>query len=112
MWREHRWDGRVLATIGSVGLPLNGIRDAQYALLTQTGKGWRLEPQYVPYDASGLLEVLRGEAYLEPAGPVGAIFARELVTAKPHILSFLSRYLAAVDRGELTLKEAVDRFLA
>ena len=112
VWREHRWDGRTLVTVASVGMPLNGRRDAQYALLTGEGGAWRLEQRYVPYDLQPLLAELRSETYLATAGPVGAVFARELETAKPHILSFLSRYLTAVDRGELTLRQAVDEFLA
>lgn len=112
VWREHRWDGRLLVTIASLGMPLNGRREAQYALLTQTRDGWQLERQYVPYNAQRLLEWLRSESYLELAGPIGAIFARELETAQPQLLSFFSQYLTAVDRGELTLQDAVDRFLA
>ena len=112
VWREHRWDQRVLVTVASLGMPLNGRREAQYALLTGEGGAWRLEQRYVPYDLQPLLAELRSETYLATAGPVGAVFTRELETAKPHILSFLSRYLTAVDRGELTLRQAVDEFLA
>lgn len=112
VWREHRWDGRVLVTIASVGLPMNGIRDAQYALLTQTREGWQLEPQYVPYDVEMTLKRMDTPGYSEASGPMAHLFRQELTTAETHLIPFLQTYLTAVDQGELTLKEAVAKYLA
>ena len=110
-WVRRGWDERTLVSIGSVGLPLDGRREAQYLIAEQQGAGWTFAPQFVPYDVEGLLAAMR-EDYLPAAGPVGRLFYRELETARWQLIPFFRTFGAAVDAGELTLERAVARYLA
>ena len=110
-WLERRWDDRTLVTVASCGLPLKGRLEAQYALLTFTKGRWHYEKQFVPYDREAALASLDAH-YLEMMGPLGHIFERELATGKNHLLPFLFQNLPAVERGDVTLAEAVKSFLA
>ena len=109
-WLERRWDDRTLVTVASCGLPLKGRLEAQYALLTFAGGRWHYEKQFVPYDREAALASLDAH-YMTMMGPLGRIFKRELATGKNHLLPFLSENLPAVERGEITLADAVRRFL-
>ena len=110
-WLERRWDDRTLITVASCGLPLKGRLEAQYALLTLSGGRWHYERQFVPHDREAALASL-DEHYLEMMGPLGHIFKRELATGKNHLLPFLFQNLPAVERGDVTLADAVRRFLS
>ena len=109
-WLERRFDGRIVTTVGSCGIPTEGRTETQYAILTRTGS-WSLERHFVPYDREGALATL-GDAYLETHGPLGAILRHELLTAQNHWVQFLETYLDAVDNGELSLAAAVERHLS
>ncbi len=111
-WLERSWSGRRLVSMGSLGLPLNGRREAQYLVLEQRADGWKWHKRFVPYDVEATLKHLDSSGYLEAGGPMARLFRQELATAEGHFIPFLQKYLAAVDRGELTLQEAVDKFLA
>ncbi len=111
-WLERSWSGRRLVSIGSLGLPLNGVRDAQYLVLERQNDSWAWQKRFVPYDVEATLNRLDRSGYLEAGGALARVFRRELATAEGQLLPFLRLYLAAVDRGELTLQEAVDKFLA
>ena len=110
-WRETPLAKTTVVTVGALGLPLNGRREAQYALLEQRSGAWRYQAQYVPYDHRAVLKELNTSDYFEHAGPIGHIFAHELAEARPHILLFFKQYLRAVDSGELSLAQAVKRYL-
>lgn len=112
VWLEHRFSGRVLLSIGSAGLPLNGNRAAQYLILDQAVNGWRWEKQFVPYDTAAALARFKHTGYSEKGGALVPLFYQELATAELHLLPFLKRYLAAVERGDISLTVAVQRFLA
>ncbi len=115
-WLERSWndrdrDDRTLVTVASCGLPLKGRLEAQYALLTFEKGRWHYEKQFVPYDREAALASLDAH-YMEMMGPLGHIFKRELATGKNHLLPFLFENLPAVERGDVTLADAVKRFLA
>ena len=115
-WLERRWDDRhrddrTLVTVASCGLPLKGRLEAQYALLTLEKGRWRYEKQFVPYDREAALASLDAH-YLEMMGPLGHVFKRELATGRDHLSPFFFQNLPAVERGDVTLADAVRRFLA
>ena len=111
-WRETELPGQTVVTIGSVGMPLEGRREAQYALLSNDSGTWTYRPQAVSYDVEALIEQVDSDSYRAIAGPIGQIFVRELETARPHILAFFERYLEAIEREDITLEAAVTAYLA
>jgi predicted phosphodiesterase len=58
-WKQEQ-DGRLAVNPGSVGIPINGDRRAQYALLTWEGGRWKAQHRALDYDH----DLIRA-AYLE-----------------------------------------------
>jgi predicted phosphodiesterase len=107
---EHHGDDRVVTTLGSAGIPLDGDVRTRYGILTRT-KTWRLEERLLPYDHADLLAQMNDD-YLETHGGLGLIVRHEIVTAEHHLYPFFRRYLEAVDAGELSLWDAAKKYLA
>jgi predicted phosphodiesterase len=108
-WLEQRFDDRLVTTLGSAGIPLDGDTRTRYGILTRT-KSWRLEERFLKYDHVGLLAQMNDD-YLESHGGLGLIVRHELVTAQHHLYPFFERHLAAVDAGELSLWDAAKLYL-
>jgi predicted phosphodiesterase len=105
---EHHGDNRVVTTLGSAGIPLDGDTRTRYGILTRT-KSWTLEERFLTYDHAGLLAQM-GEAYLETHGGLGLIVRHEIVTAEHHLYPFFRQYLEAVDAGEVSLWDAAKKY--
>lgn len=106
------WKNGFIVTGGSAGLPLDGNPTAQYLLLDQQNNGWKLQHLSVPYDLNTTISRFHDQGYISKIGPMGHLFFREVVTATQHIVPFLRLYAQWSQQGEITLAQAVDRFLA
>ncbi len=78
---------------GSVGLPLNGDPQAQFALLESAAEseepgGWRVRHLRIPYDRRPALEAFTTSGLLEMGGVIAQLFYWELVTAEPEIIHY------------------------
>jgi predicted phosphodiesterase len=107
---EHHGDHRIVVTLGSAGIPLDGDTRTRYCILTRT-KAWTLEERFLTYDHAVLLAHMNDD-YLETHGGLGLIVRHEIVTAEHHLYPFFQQYLAAVDAGELSLWDAAKKYLA
>jgi 3',5'-cyclic AMP phosphodiesterase CpdA len=112
------WEERTIITAGAVGLPLDCNPTAQYVLLERRNPdgrngagGWRIQHQSVPYDLDATLRRFRESGYLDAAGPMARLLQREVATASFYIVPFLNVYGERLDRGEIALDAAVQRFL-
>ena len=105
------WRNRFLVTSGSVGLPLDGNPTAQYLLLEQEKSGWQIQHQSVPYDLDLVIQRFKDTHYLASTGPMGRLFFREVVTASQQLVPFLRLYKQWSKEENISLSEAVDRFL-
>lgn len=109
-------DGGVVVNVGSVGLPFNRDRRAQYALFDPPepdgpdgpARGWRVELRQVPYDLEETLRVYRKSGFLDAGGVTARLLHLELEHAAPILVPFLTW---AKTRGERPDLVAVDRFL-
>ena len=72
----RRWRGRLLADVGSVGLPMDGDPRAMYAILTWDRGGWRVEHRRVYYPAPVVAHQMRTCGM-----PRGKHFAERLMAA-------------------------------
>ncbi len=106
---ENYFDDRVVTTIGSAGIPLDGDTRTRYAILTKA-KTWMFEERFLNYDHAVLLAQLNDD-YLETHGGLGLIMRHEIVTAEHHLYPFFERYLKAVEAGELSLWDAAKNYL-
>jgi predicted phosphodiesterase len=107
---EHHGDDRIVTTLGSAGIPLDGDTRTRYGILTRTKKSWTLEERLLPYDHAGLLAQM-GDDYLETHGGLGLIIRHEISTARTHVFKFFDRYLTTVEAGKLSLWDAAKKYL-
>ena len=111
VWFNCNWNSRELYSIGSVGLPLNGDKEAQYGIAEKINGTWSLEKHHVPYDIQKAIKSFETTDYFDTAGPVGKLFRQELITAKHELTPFWRAYSSLVDNGEMTLEQAVHHYL-
>lgn len=105
------WNGRMIVTTGSVGLPLDSMPTAQYLLLERSGGDWRIMHQSVPYDLEASARRFHESGYLDAVGPIARLYLREVMTASGQIVPFLRAYRRWQAAGPITLHDAVVRFL-
>jgi len=82
-------DGRLMVSVGAVGLPLAGRPEAQWALLERGRAGWRVEHRSEAYDVDAALLRFDESGYLDAAGPIGLLFRREVATGAHALVPFM-----------------------
>jgi predicted phosphodiesterase len=107
----HLVNGRVITNCGSIGLPEDGNTTAQYLILEQDGDRWDIQHQSVEYDVEAALQRFHDSGYLESTGPVGRLFLRHVATATQQVVPFVNHYQRWCAEGEISLSDALDRFL-
>jgi diadenosine tetraphosphatase ApaH/serine/threonine PP2A family protein phosphatase len=106
------WQGRVIVTTGSVGLPLDGSPSAQFAVFDRRNEQWTIEHHKVDYDVTAAADRFKETGYLDQAGPIAELFRREVLTASFHIVPFLKFQSELTGEGcTLPLDAAVKRYL-
>lgn len=84
--------GGMAVNIGSVGLPFNADRRAQYAVLTRDEAvpwGWRVELRQVAYDLERIFEIYETSGFLAAGGVTARLLRMELEHAVPLLVPFL-----------------------
>jgi predicted phosphodiesterase len=100
--------GRCVVNTGSVGLPFNRDRRAQYALLELGAGGWRAELRQVDYDLDAIFRIYETSGFLAAGGVTAQLLKLELENASPLLVPFLK--WAEVRRLPAAL-EHVEEFL-
>ncbi len=72
----HRWRGRLLVDVASVGLPMDGDQRAAYAVMTWDGAAWHVEHHRVFYPVPVVVHEMRTSGL-----PRGKHFAERLIAA-------------------------------
>lgn len=80
--------GRVV-NIGSVGLPFNRDRRAQYALFTLGADGWQVEAIQVDYDLEATYRAYERSGFLSAGGVTAQLLLMELEHATPILVPFI-----------------------
>lgn len=104
------WGQRQVVTVGSVGLPLDGVTTAQYTLLDRRAAGWAVAHRSVPYDLDAALERFHSTGYIAEAGVVARLYYRELASASFYIVPFLRSYQRWRAEAPISLEQAFERF--
>jgi predicted phosphodiesterase len=73
---------------GSVGVPLDGVFGARYALLDGDRDGWRATFRHVPVDLDPLFEAFEHAEFVQRCGPVGRLVIDEFRTARLRVHPF------------------------
>jgi predicted phosphodiesterase len=79
----------MVVNVGSVGLPFNRDRRAQYAILHHDGGGWDVEFRQVPYDVDRVLDVYDATGFLVRGGVTARLLRLEVEQAAPFLVPFL-----------------------
>lgn len=106
------WRGKRIVTVGSVGLPLDGIPSAQFTIIQRRGHEWDVQHQCLKYDITAAVARFKESGYLDEAGPMARLYQREVLTASFQILPFLAWYGGLTNTGIAPpLERAVAQFL-
>ena len=89
---QSRDRGVYLINPGSLGLPLDGVRDiVPYTVLEITGDGRvRIEEKRVPFDKATYIHAFMQTGQYREANVWSRVIMRELATAREHVFFFLS----------------------
>jgi putative phosphoesterase len=84
-----RLDSGQVINVGSVGLPFNGDRRAQYAVL-EIGSGTvEVEFRQVEYDLDRILDIYESSGFLAAGGATARLLRMEIEHAVPFLVPFL-----------------------
>jgi Calcineurin-like phosphoesterase superfamily domain len=106
------FNGRVLESLGSVGLPLDVTPEAKYVIAEKHKEGWSFSRQQVTYDRDTTIRRFIELGYLEEGGPIARLALRELQTSRDYLVRFVDDYEKWSRNEALNLEQAVDNFLA
>ncbi len=105
---ERRLGQRAVINVGSVGLPFNRDRRAQYAILS-CGSGIEVELRQVEYDLDHIFAIYKSSGFLAAGGITARLLLLELEHAESLLVPFLE--WARVRQIPATL-DALEPFLA
>jgi predicted phosphodiesterase len=103
---------RQLESIGSAGLPLDGLPKADYVVLEQTNDAWNITRHALDYDIKKAEKRFYETGYLEEGGPMVKLFLQELLTSRHQLTPFLKAFETQFQPEALTLEQAVNAYLA
>lgn len=98
-----------VVNVGSVGLPFNRDRRAQYALFEPGPDGWRVDFRQVPYDLDEIFALYDSSGFDAAGGATARLLRLELTHATPFLVPFI-RWAEAV--GVPPEAERIEEFLA
>jgi predicted phosphodiesterase len=78
-----------VVNVGSVGLPFNGDRRAQYAVLDLEKDRWTVRFRQVDYDLDRTLEIYDTSGFRSAGGVTAELLRLELLHAAPFLVPFL-----------------------
>ena len=79
----------LVVNVGSVGLPFNRDRRAQYAILEADGGSWKVEFRQVEYDLERTLGAYESTGFAQHGGVTARLLILELREAAPFLVPFL-----------------------
>jgi predicted phosphodiesterase len=107
-----KFNNRIIESMGSVGLPLDGTPEAKYSIAEKYGNTWTFYRHAVPYDREATIKHFIDSGYLEEGRAIAKITLAELRTSRGHLIEFLSDYKHWSQNETLTMTQAADAFLA
>jgi predicted phosphodiesterase len=103
-------DSTLVVNVGAVGMPFDGDPRASYGQLTWRG-GWQAEIVRLGYDRRRTEQDYVDMGLLDNGGALTGLMLLELQDARSHLYRWRTAYEVPVRAGELTLEEAIERYL-
>lgn len=104
-------DNTIIVNSGSVGVPLDGDPRAAYAQLTYTKGNWSCEFIRLEYDRHQTQCDFEESGFVNACGAPAALMHREWQDASSHLPHWYHQYQDMVEDGQLTVSEAVEKYL-
>jgi putative phosphoesterase len=108
----RRFNDTLVINTGSVGQPFDGDERASYARLQFHAGHWQGGIERVRYDRERAIADFTHSGFLDEGGALTRLIFREFFEARMHVGPWRRQYLEAVKAGEITVVEAVNRYLA
>lgn len=108
----RHFDGTLVVNIGSVGAPFDRDPRAAYGRLTFHSGRWRADIRRVPFDRQATERSFVDSGFLDGGGPLARLMLTELRHCRGHMGHFMRRYYQPILDGAITVRRAVDCYLA
>ncbi len=109
---QRRFNGTLVVNTGSVGQPMDGDPRAAYGRFTLDNGRWQAHIGRVVYDKAQAERDFVDSGFLAEAGPMARLIYLELHQSRPHVGPGRQAYLEAVKLRQLSVTEAVERYLS
>lgn len=110
VWVERTWDNKQLLSIGSNGLAMDGVRKAQFIITEKHSNTWKHQRFFIDYDFLAAIKTIEDSGYASYT-PMALLTKQEVLTAQIQVHLFIQKYARALANKEISLKNAVNRFL-
>jgi putative phosphoesterase len=104
-------NGNLVVNTGSVGQPFDNDERAAYVQLQFHQGRWSADSVRVAYDRERAIADFERSGFLEEGGALTRVIFREFLEARVHVGPWRRNYLAAVQAGEISVVDAVARYL-
>jgi putative phosphoesterase len=105
-------NGNLVVNTGSVGQPFDHDERAAYVQLQFHNGQWSAQSVRVVYDRERAIADFEHSGFLEQGGALTRVIFREFVEARVHVGPWRRKYLAAVQAGEISVVDSVERYLS
>ena len=105
-------DDTLVVNSGAVGLPFDGDTRASYAQLVWQAGNWQAKIVRLDYDLAQTERDFTETEFLVEGGALAHLILDELRTARSHLFRWTYQYQELILRGEITMAESVQRFIA
>ncbi len=107
----RHFNGRIVVNTGSVGQPLDSDPRSAYGQFTLNKGQWQVNIKRVAYDKAQAEKDFHESGFLDAGGPVAQLIILEHKHSSPFVGPFMHQYLKSINAKEMTLANAVQRYL-
>lgn len=104
--------GNQVVNTGSVGQPFDHDERAAYVRLQFLGGKWQVQGVRVAYDRERAIRDFESSGFLDEGGALTRVIFREFFEARVHVGPWRRQYLAAIQAGEISVVDSVERYLS
>ncbi|MEN8129769.1 MAG: metallophosphoesterase [Pseudomonadota bacterium] len=108
----RRFNGTQVVNVGSVGQPLDGDSRSAYGRFVFRHGQWCAEIVRLKYDKDRAERDFIDSGFLHEAGPLAQLIYLEVRQSRGHVGRWMRRYFQAVMVSEISVKTAVEEYLA
>jgi diadenosine tetraphosphatase ApaH/serine/threonine PP2A family protein phosphatase len=107
----RHYQGVDIVNVGSVGSPFDGNPRASYARIEYRRGRWHSDIVRFDYDREQTRRDFQQSGFLDQAGPLAGFIFAEWERAQLMMPRFLEQYLPRLRQGDISLEQAIERFL-